>query len=122
MAANASAPQELAALFTPYLDLLQLDPVEHANTFAAGTATQQNQLFLWCLHQQLLADCSPDKERWHVAQPLTHMLCACADAGGMAAPDLEKFGQEVERLQLAAQEVDMLCTHTVRTGTHYMHA
>lgn len=36
VSANASAPRELAALFVPYLYLLQLDPVEHAATFAAG--------------------------------------------------------------------------------------
>lgn len=36
MSANASAPRELAALFVPYMYLLQLDPVEHAATFAAG--------------------------------------------------------------------------------------
>jgi hypothetical protein len=39
VAANASAPQQLAALFAPYLYLLQLDPVEHANSFAAGMLT-----------------------------------------------------------------------------------
>lgn len=49
-----------------------------------------------------------------------HGMCpVCAAAGGMTAPDLEKFSQEVERLQLAALEVDMLCTHTVRTGRFY---
>lgn len=36
VSANASAPRELAALFVPYMYLLQLDPVEHAATFAAG--------------------------------------------------------------------------------------
>lgn len=36
MAANASAPSELAALFEPYIFLLHLNPVEHANAFAAG--------------------------------------------------------------------------------------
>lgn len=39
----------------------------------------------------------------------------CPGAGG-ASPDLHKFGAEVERLQLAAQEIAMLCAHTVRTG------
>lgn len=36
VAANAAAPRELAALFAPYMFLLQLDPVQHASTFAAG--------------------------------------------------------------------------------------
>jgi hypothetical protein len=36
VATNATAPQELAALFAPYLYLLQLDPVEYAISFAAG--------------------------------------------------------------------------------------
>lgn len=48
-----------------------------------------------------------------VGVPVCVML---AGAGGMAAPDLEMFSREVERLQLAAQEVEELCSHTVRTG------
>ncbi|KAF6266164.1 dynein heavy chain 9 [Scenedesmus sp. NREL 46B-D3] len=34
--ANSAAPLQLAALFEPYLYLLQLDPAEHAQSFAAG--------------------------------------------------------------------------------------
>jgi hypothetical protein len=34
--ANASAPQDLAALFQPYMYLLELEPVEYAAAFAEG--------------------------------------------------------------------------------------
>jgi hypothetical protein len=34
--ANTSAPQQLAALFEPFLHLLQMDPAGQANSFAAG--------------------------------------------------------------------------------------
>jgi hypothetical protein len=53
---------------------------------------------------------APDGYLW------LYMSSCNAGAGGAAAPDLEKFGAEVERLQQAAQEVEVLCTHTVRTG------
>lgn len=35
--ANQAAPLKLAALFEPYLYLLQLDPGLHAHSFAEGT-------------------------------------------------------------------------------------
>lgn len=34
--ANTAAPLQLAELFAPYMCLLQLDPVEHAQSFAAA--------------------------------------------------------------------------------------
>lgn len=52
VAGNASAPQQLAALFAPYLYLLQLDPVEHANSFAAGTPAWLPKLMCHIIHQQ----------------------------------------------------------------------
>eukprot|EP00878_Enallax_costatus_P013463 GHUV01014078.1.p1 GENE.GHUV01014078.1~~GHUV01014078.1.p1 ORF type:complete len:1340 (+),score=424.03 GHUV01014078.1:252-4271(+) len=73
--ANQAAPLELAALFEPYLYLLQLNPELYAYSFAEG-------------------------------------------AGGKDAPDLTKFGAEIERLQQAAQAVRLLCTESVRTGLY----
>lgn len=46
--ANASAPQDLAALLQPYMYLLELDPVEYAAAFAEGVLAAS----VVCLHTQ----------------------------------------------------------------------
>lgn len=49
--ANQAAPQQLAALFKPYMYLLQLDPVEHAHSFAEGKwGPVMNIANLNCIH------------------------------------------------------------------------
>lgn len=61
-------------------------------------------------------------QRWgmeFVSTKLTVLCAPCvpvAGAGGAAAPDLQKFCAELERLQLAAHEVENLATNSVRTG------
>jgi len=47
VAANASAPSELAALFAPYIFLLHLNPMEHANAFAAGEQAPWQDVRQW---------------------------------------------------------------------------
>lgn len=59
VAANASAPQELAALFAPYLYLLQISPEQHVSDFSAGAQTaaglQASPCFYGVLSQVLAA-------------------------------------------------------------------
>eukprot|EP00775_Hariotina_reticulata_P006670 gene6670-6894_t len=66
MQANTSAPQQLAALFEPFLYLLQLDPAGQANTFAVGAGG---------LEMPDLSLFNAEVERLRTAQQAIHLVC-----------------------------------------------
>jgi hypothetical protein len=127
MQANTTGPQELAALFAPFLPLAALDPSQHAQcTLAAcgggiavpaaarsaAAAAAGNSAVAAPGVGAATAAAGPESSSPAAPAP----AAPAAQAGPGGGPNLETYREEVERLRARAREVWGVCAGEVRTG------